>query len=383
MRIPKKMVFLVVDDLTNMRRTIRNMLRSLDLPNIIEAEDGDVALDKIKETKIDFVVCDWNMPRLSGMELLRKVRDDLGFRDLPFLMVTAEVDESQIVQAAETDVDGYIIKPFVAKTLEDKVASILERRSNPSQLEIHMKLGNVYKDSGMPNKALEEFQKALKLSPKSARVLHSLGQVYESTGSVEEAEKHYNDAVQRNPQYIRVHQALGELYVKTGDKDKALKSIEKAAQISPHNSDRQVILGKLYLEKGNSDKAKEAFKSAVDTNPKDAELMSDIGDIYLEHDQAEEAAEAFQESLTINKSVHVYNRLGIALRKKKRFKEALQEYRKALDVDPNDEAIYYNMGRAFLEDRQLDNAVKCFRKALAIDPNFDECRKILEKAAAI
>jgi two-component system chemotaxis response regulator CheY len=110
-----KIRFLVVDDMISTRRTIRNMLRQLGYVRIIEAEDGLEAWERLTTAEIDIAIVDWNMPRMTGVELLRKARADGRFAKIPFIMVTAEVDESTIAEAAETEVDAYIIKPLAPR----------------------------------------------------------------------------------------------------------------------------------------------------------------------------------------------------------------------------------------------------------------------------
>ena len=107
---------MVIDDVPNMRRTIRNMLNRMGVKRpIMEADDGDKAWSKLENAPVDFVICDWNMPRMTGIELLRKMRETPKFAEIPFLMLTGEVEEGTIAQAAETEIDAYIIKPFVMK----------------------------------------------------------------------------------------------------------------------------------------------------------------------------------------------------------------------------------------------------------------------------
>ena len=138
---------LIVDDKANMRRTLRNMLRQFGFHQISEAEDGDVALKRVCSEKFDFVICDWNMPNMSGVEFLRHVRGDERFQDLPFLMITAELEEGTVAESIEAEVDGYILKPFQPKTLEDKMADIIKRKSAPSPLETHPESGrNPFED---------------------------------------------------------------------------------------------------------------------------------------------------------------------------------------------------------------------------------------------
>ncbi len=123
----KDLTVLIVDDFLTMRRIVRKILRDLDFQNIIEAEDGSAALDVLKTTKVDLIVSDWNMPRMTGLELLKEVRGNDNFKDTPFLMVTAEAQKENIVEAVKARVSNYIVKPFTAATLEEKLAKIVPR----------------------------------------------------------------------------------------------------------------------------------------------------------------------------------------------------------------------------------------------------------------
>ncbi len=123
----KSMKILVVDDFSTMRRIIKNLLGELGFSNIVEADDGDTALQVLNTGTIDFLVTDWNMPRMPGIDLLRAVRRDDKLLALPVLLVTAEAKRDQIVLAAKEGVNGYIVKPFNATTLREKIDSIFKR----------------------------------------------------------------------------------------------------------------------------------------------------------------------------------------------------------------------------------------------------------------
>ena len=115
----KNLRFLVVDDFSTMRRILRNLLKELGFTNVDEAEDGQVALHKLRSQPYEFVVSDWNMPNMTGIEL----------RHLPFLMITAEAKRENIIEAAQAGASGYIVKPFTAATLEEKLAKIFQSTS--------------------------------------------------------------------------------------------------------------------------------------------------------------------------------------------------------------------------------------------------------------
>ena len=127
MALDKNMKILVVDDFSTMRRIIRNLLRDLGFENVQEADDGNTALPILQRGGFDFLITDWNMPGMTGMELLSAVRSDADLANLPVLMVTAEAKRDQIVAAAQAGVNGYIVKPFTAATLKEKIDKIFER----------------------------------------------------------------------------------------------------------------------------------------------------------------------------------------------------------------------------------------------------------------
>jgi two-component system chemotaxis response regulator CheY len=127
--VSKDMKFLVVDDFSTMRRIVKNLLQELGYANVQEADDGSTALPMLKSGNFDFVITDWNMPQLPGLELLKAVRADPNLTHLPVLMVTAEAKREQIVEAAQAGVSGYVIKPFTAQILGEKLAKILQARA--------------------------------------------------------------------------------------------------------------------------------------------------------------------------------------------------------------------------------------------------------------
>jgi two-component system chemotaxis response regulator CheY len=129
MRVQPNLNFLVVDDFSTMRRIIKNLLHDLGYANVSEADDGTTALPLLKDGNFDFLITDWNMPGMPGLELLKLVRADARLGKMPVLMLTAEAKREQIVEAAQAGVNGYVIKPFTAATLKEKIDKILAARA--------------------------------------------------------------------------------------------------------------------------------------------------------------------------------------------------------------------------------------------------------------
>ncbi len=121
------MKILIVDDFSTMRRIIKNLLRDLGFTNTQEADDGTTALPMLRAGDFDFLVTDWNMPGMTGIDLLKEVRSDSKLAGLPVLMVTAEAKRDQIIEAAQAGVNGYVVKPFTAQVLKEKIDKIFER----------------------------------------------------------------------------------------------------------------------------------------------------------------------------------------------------------------------------------------------------------------
>jgi two-component system chemotaxis response regulator CheY len=119
--------FLVVDDFSTMRRIVRNLLKELGYSNVEEAEDGVDGLAKLKSGNFDFVVSDWNMPNMDGLTMLQIIRADAALSSLPVLMVTAEAKKENIIAAAQAGANGYVVKPFTAATLDEKLSKIFEK----------------------------------------------------------------------------------------------------------------------------------------------------------------------------------------------------------------------------------------------------------------
>ncbi len=119
--------FLIVDDFSTMRRIVRNLLKELGFNNIDEAEDGADALKKIRNGGVDFVISDWNMPKIDGLQLLKNIRSDAKLNKIPLLMITAEAKKENILTAAQAGANGYIVKPFSADILDDKLTKIFSK----------------------------------------------------------------------------------------------------------------------------------------------------------------------------------------------------------------------------------------------------------------
>jgi CheY-like chemotaxis protein/Flp pilus assembly protein TadD len=378
----QNLTLMIVDDQMVVRKMIRDMLRKIGYRNFIMADDGDTALSKLKTNHVDLLLCDWNMPRMTGVEVLNQIRTDEGLKDLPFIMVTGEVAEPTVAQAIEGEVDAYLLKPFTSDSLQRKIEEVLERRRHPSPAEIHINLGQVYLKGRQYDQALTEFMKARELNPKSARPLTWIGRAYEEKGELDTARQFYKQAVTLVPKYIRAQDCLARVYMALGKPDLAAGHLQAAVRISPRNVPRQLNLGQALLLAGRLEEARKiltAITRLVEAKDR-PEVARQVGEILLEAGLDADAETAFLEGIESDPDdLHLYNRLGIAFRKQGKTREAIDNYRRALDIDPENEILYYNLARAYHEGGDLDLAGVSIKRALNLNPDFEEAQDFLVK----
>ena len=369
---------LVVDDKLNMRRTVKNMMRSFGFKIFEEADDGDVALHLIQSQPFDLIVCDWNMPRMKGVELLRAIRADKKYDDIAFLMVTGEIEENKVAETIEAEVDSYILKPFKIATLEKKIIQIMTRRRTPSALEVQFKKTAVALAAGQYSKAHKELDQAAQIRPKSPMLYYQRGLVFEAEGKLTEAEKCYNMARQLGPLFLKAYEKLAHICQHRGRTAEVCTYLGTAAKISPNNSNRQIRLGRALLSEKRFEDARAAFKKAMDLDRSNQERKLAIGQIYLTHGLEAEAVDIFKRFVEEHKdNTDAFNRLGILLRRLGRHQEALDYYLTALKAHPTDENLHFNAARVYLEIDKKDLAASHLRHALEIDPEFKPARQLL------
>ncbi len=381
----KDITFLLVDENDRMRRITRNVLERIGYENILEAGSGEIALETLQNSKVDLVICEAVMNEMPGMDVLRTVRDNDEFQATAFIMISAEKDHAVVAEAGEGDVDAYVLKPFTVQFIQDKIRQVMDFRRTPSPLKIHLDLGLVYVQNRQYDQAYSEFEKALDINPNSPRVLMALGKVKESTGRLDEAMQLYHKAVKLSPQFIKGYDALAAIYEGQGDLETAARYLKQAAVISPRNAERQIRLGQALIKTGNKHDATKVLNLAMKVAKEScSKIVRQIGDAYIEAGMMEEAQGILVEGLALNpKDLHLYNRLGIAYRKQKKFREAMKNYEQALKIDVNNENLYYNLGRACHDAGEWDKSAEAMKKALEIYPDFEEAKIFIKQVLKV
>jgi tetratricopeptide (TPR) repeat protein len=372
---------LVVDDSFNMRATIKKMTRTLGFKDILEAGNGSKALECLSKNVVDIILCDWNMPGLKGIDVLKYVRSREETKSIPFIMVTAEMSEAIVAESAESDVDDYLVKPFSLSDLDNRIVKVLKRQEDVSEIDQLLEKGTAYVITHQFDKASEAFKKAQALNPKSPRTLHAIGRMFMKQGLDTKARELFERAVQFSPSFLKGHQSLADLHQSLGNTDEYLYHLKLAVEISPRNLERKIMLGEAYAQNGDIENSKSIFTQVLEeATAQYSEIAEKVGEALLNMGSYDVAEKAFSRALDASpENVAIFNKLGIAFRKQGKFEKAVRNYQRALTIAPNDEKLYYNLARAHMEAGDQKSTRIALEKALSIKPKFKEAKDLLAK----
>lgn len=383
MKSPKDMTFLVIDDLDNMRRSIRAMLRLIHFgKDFYEAANGRDALALLEKDKypIDFIISDYKMPYMSGTELLHKLRGNPKYRDIPFLMITAEANQEVVAEAAEHDVDAYMTKPFVTASLEQKINELLRQAENPSPLTTHMKNARNLEEKGDIAGAIAEAKKAAMANENSSRPLRELGRLSVKKGDLKTALRFFLKAIELNRLDVTSYHYLGQIYYKAGDISKACDHFATAMEISPRHSDRAINFSKLLLKQKKLKEAEKVLKLVLRNNNHDIDLKEDVAEACGQNGLYDMAIKAYREVLQEDpERFYLKKNLGITLRRAGDNADAVKILEEALDKIGEDIEIMQELANLYMVLKMPMRADKWATRILRIDPNNPLAKKLLHQ----
>jgi len=374
---------LVVDDMPAIRRMLKQMLLLLGVNGRIgEANDGVEAWDILQHIPYDLVICDINMPRMNGLELLRVMRANPRYETTPFLMITGEVSDDVVAVAAESEVDSYLLKPFQAAALESRILEIIRKKLHPSGGEGVFLQAQKLKMNGQPEQALQLLDRLIKPPyKKQAKTFSLAGECFLALGDYQQAEELFTQAREVNPKYLKTYQNLAALLEERGRLEEARECLEEARALSPLNTERLFHLGQLCLRTGQQEEAQQYLRQCLKNGHTFVNShRQEAGEVFLQAGLSAEAENLFTQSLQEDpQNLHLYNRLGIALRQQQKHREALACYQKALKVDPKSEKIYYNLGILYFDLGEKEKSLDAFKKALRLRPKFPEALDFVKR----
>jgi tetratricopeptide (TPR) repeat protein len=349
---------------------------------ICEAGDGQEAWEILQGRPFDLVVCDINMPRMNGLDLLRLLRATPHYQTTPVLMISGEVSEDIVAASAESEVDGYLLKPFKIDSLEERLRAIIKNRYRPSRGESLFRKANELLLSGQDSEALAVLEE-LTQPPfrKQAKVLNLMGECHRSLGFQDEAAHCFSEALDLNPKFLRAYQNLAGIMESQGNLAAAQSYLEAARRLSPLNPDRLYKLGQLCLKTGDTGDAKKYLEESWRIGQyAPAARRSEMAETFLAAGLEHVAEELFLQAIDdAPQDVHLYNRLGVALRRQHKHERALECYQQALQINSQNEKVHFNLGVLYLDLGEKAKAQEAFKTALQLRPDFTEAHAFLQR----
>lgn len=383
MNTPDKMTFLIVDDIDTMRHSIRSMLKLINYGrHYLEAANGIEAWRVLKKASppVDFIISDYNMPKMTGTELLNSLREDPKQRNIPFLMITAEANMEVVAEAAEHDVDAYMTKPFVTASLEQKINDLLEKAANPSITTIQLRKAQILEEHGDLDGAIQALKIIIAKKATTSRPFREIGRLFLKKGDLQNSLAFFKKAISLNRLDVHSYHYLGEIYHQLGETDKAISHYSNALTISPRHAERALDFASLIIRQGKLAEAEKVIKLVLKTNNNDLDMREKLIIFCAENGLHDLVAKSSKELLKLDPTrVQISKYLGISLYHQDQMADAVKTLEKAaLDIE-NDIELWLALSRAYLAMKKFVRAEKWASRVVRLDSSNEEAREILDK----
>jgi tetratricopeptide (TPR) repeat protein len=375
-------VVVVSDDRLFCNVLRKTLTQQLELPlkclTIVSSPDQAMKICKemsVRHRKV-LVFIEVEMEYRRSDDLVRKINRRL--RNAKMVVLTTETQLPKLALLREEGLaENWVLKPVVINLLLVKIAQVIKP---PGELEKRIQEAEECLKNGAYRFALKACKKVFEIKPDSAVAYMIMGEAYEGLDLIEEMLDAYDNAAGLERMNFEPLRRLVSYYDSVKDHEHKLEYLERMAAESPHNIDRKIRIGGVHLDMGNEDEAAEVFDDALRLTTREelgdpSEVAVKVGDEYASRNM-DEAEEYYRRALemrgeALNESdVETFNGLGLALRKQGRWQDAIKEYKKALQVAPKSESIYYNPSLAYVDGGNYDNAYKCADYAMRLDQAF-------------
>lgn len=368
---------LIVDDMPQIRDMIRVMLKKNGFDSLTFAESGKQALRSAARQAFNLIITDWNMPNMTGIELLKQVKSDPKLFSIPVMMISDERAADKVLYALEEGTDGFMVKPFSENDLIKNVKLALAKNGAKSETEQkifemrRLKLSKNYRE------ALELGFEILKTGNNQRVALMTCECLYQ----VEEYDKAISmmsDTEDEN-RSSRHTNLLGKLHLGLGQYDQGIMALEQAVKMNPLNHDRKIDLAGAYFATGRVADAERVIQGIINSKPTDLILVA-IAQFYLDQNQVDKAGDYLRQTVDpIKESVHVFNNYAVALRRADRMEDATEIYLKCLKIDPDSDVLHYNVAVLHVKCNKLAEAKEAAANALRLNPDNKHASDLLQK----
>jgi len=375
------MSILVVDDMKSMRLTIRKMLKNLNIgSNLKFAENGREGLEILHSTRCDLAILDWNMPVMTGVEMLEKIRDDKALRDLPVIMVTAEAERDIVSEVAETEINAYLLKPLTLAALDGKIRAVVERANNPDPVTRYRLKARELEEMGDYDAAIEQTRIALVHKPSASRLLRQLGLLHFKIKKNAIAEKCLLKAVSVNKQDTISRVYLADYYLRINQLEKAGRFFLEVLSLSDRYNDKAFDLGKKLLKNNLRHLAFDIFSKMIARSKKHNAAREKVIDICLANNEFEYSQELLELSIKENPSNYdMIYKTGMVYQAAGNWEKALRYF---IDVDRHVRShikAKFQIAQIYYTNERMLQADDYLNQILRIDPGNEAALALRRK----
>ncbi len=365
---------LVVDDMKSMRLTIRKMLKNLKIgKNLRFAENGKQGLEVLHNTRCDLAIIDWNMPVMTGIEMLEKIRDDKALRDLPVIMVTAEAERDIVSEVAESEIDGYLLKPLTLAVLDGKIKAVINKANHPDIVTKHRLKARDLEEMGKYETAIEQIRIALAHKPSASRLLRQLGLLHFKIKKNTIAEKCLLKAVSVNQQDTISRVYLADYYLRMDKFEKAGKYFLEILSLSNRYNDKAFDLGKKLLKNNFRRLSLDIFSRVIARSKKSNAAREKVIDICLASNELEYAQALLEQTIKENPSNYdMIYKVGSVYQEAGNWEKALKCF---IEVDRHVRShikAKFQIAKIYFMNRKVLQADDYLNQILRIDPGNEE-----------
>lgn len=365
------MKILIAERHRALRTIITETLSQMDGVEIKGADSASSAWTMIEQDGFNLVICATLLTdSFSGLDLLKKCRDDDRFHDLPFMLLVEGSTESIIAKAIELDVDDVLIKPFSVSILQSRVTDLLFWVNSPEET-LYREFKTLSNEDKI-NEALNiiDFIEEL-VQLKLAKWSYTKATLKYKKGNIDEAFSLFKSSIDACALYVAAYDACAQILINKGQTNEAIKYLETAHALGYPNVSRILSLGEMYLINNDTENSKHVFSKLFSICHDDSsEIMDSVAALYEKYNLSDHVEEFYAHALDQSKDFLLFNRLGITLRTKGKYKEAESCYLRALKLYPDSPVVYYNLGILHRVNQNTTRARYYINKALALDPDF-------------
>ncbi len=375
-----KMNVMIADDTMAICDAIFHIMQAIGYgDHFIFAHNGKEAWELVQKEPVDLALLDYDMPHMTGGEVLRNIREDRKLRDLPVIIVSAIAERGYIVDFGELEIDAFIVKPFTTNVVKEKVAHVVEKVNNPSPMVAHLIKARDFEKKGNLDAAIKETELAAEANPKASRPMRELGCYYFKKNDLRMSEKWLLKALAMNGLDVTAFHHLGELYLKINDIEKASECFEKAMSINPRHISRGISLGKILVQRKMFDKAIPIFDKVLKLPGCSLDLREEIADFCLE-EGVNEYGIALLESLAeeSNRRAPLFSKLGKAWESIGNTLKAVSYFTQAADSDNNNIDIRIHLANLYLHLQKPILAERVLAEVLKIDNEHEQAKELIK-----